>query len=105
MSEFPWEVEIRKATRRGLESLSDVSVRPTTDEERREFVKLIQLGYIFMGCDRRIDSLPWVHFPKRLLADLIRLQARYDSLWTRFDSLDTVRVKLERKVAKLEKKQ
>jgi hypothetical protein len=104
MAEFPWEAELRETIREELESLCATSIRPTTDQERREFIKLAQLGYIDQRIDNRVDAIPWVNFPKRLVADVIRQEARYASLWARFEEQDRGRVKLERELTKLKAK-
>ena len=65
----------------------------------------MSLGYISQLIDTRTDSLPWWGFPKRLLADLIRLEARYASLWDRFSEMADEEVpKLEREIARLKGK-
>jgi hypothetical protein len=100
MAEFPWETELRESIREELERLCATSIRPTTDQERREFIRLSQLGYIRLACDSRIDSVPWAHFGGRLVADLIRLEARYASLWARFEEQDRVQAKRERELTR-----
>ena len=102
MAEFPWEAELRGAIRAELAYLCEPSIRPTTSEERREFAKLAQLGHIQLSCDSRIDSVPWYGFPRRLVADLIRLEARYSSVWARFEAQAAKQVELVRKIALLE---
>ena len=105
MSEFDWEVDLKKAIREGIERLSATSVRPTTDQERRDFIELTQLGYISLSCDKRTDGVPWTHFPKRLIADIVRLEANHASLWNRFSEMADEEVpKLKRKIAQLESK-
>ena len=102
MAEVPWEAELRESTRDELASHCEGSIRPTNVEERREFVKLAQLGYIRIAFDSRIDKIPWVGFAGRLVADLIRLEARHSSLWARFEEQDAAEVELKRKIARLE---
>ena len=104
MSEFDWETELRESIRDELEWLCEASIRPTNSEERREFIKLAQTGYISLNFDSRIDRIPWIHFPGRLVADLIRLEAKNASLFARLDKLDTTRGKLERELARLKAK-
>ena len=104
MPEQEWETDLRKSIRNELAHLCEGGIRPTKDEERREFVKLAQLGYLTLHTDSRIDGAPWHGFPGRLVADLIRLEARYSSLWNRFSEMSDEEVpKLERKIARLEK--
>ena len=100
MAEFPWEAELRESIRDELAHLCEGGIRPTNAEERREFVKLAQLGYISLAFDSRIDGAPWHGFPGRLVADLIRLEARYSSLWARFEEQAAKQVELERKIAR-----
>ena len=101
MAEFPWETELRGAIRAELAELCEPSIRPTTTEERQEFARLAQLGHIQLSCDSRIDSVPWYGFPRRLVADLIRLEARYSSLWRRFEEQDAAEAELKREIARL----
>ena len=104
MTEFAWETELNEHIREELESLCAPGIRPTTDQERREFVKLAQLGYIRLTLDSRIDSIPWASFGSRLVADIIRLEARYASLWSRFEEQDEAKAKLERELVNLKTK-
>ena len=104
MAEFDWETALRKSIRDDLAYLCEIGIRPTSVEERREFGKFVSLGYIVLSCDSRNESIPWFHFPKRLLADLIRLEAKYASLWARFEEQDGVQTKLERELATLKAK-
>ena len=105
MAERSWEAELRDSIRDELTYLCEPSIRPTNSEERREFIKLAQTGYISLNFDSRIDRIPWSHFPGRLVADLIRLEARYASLWGRFSEMADEEVpKLEREIARLKGK-
>lgn len=101
---FQWERDLAEEIEAGLRESNEISIRPTTLEERREFSRLTQLGYIRFSCDSRIDSLPWFYFGKRLLADIIRLEARNSSLFQRLDETDTKRGKAERALERTKKK-
>jgi len=50
--------------------------------------------------DRRIDPIPWVHFPKRLAADLLRAKHRCRKLLEKADAADAAREKAEQALAK-----
>ena len=89
-----WEKELQGAIRAELERLTAGSIRPTTAEERQMFVELSQTGHIRLDVSVGMNPLQWTGFATRLVADLIRLEARYSSLWARFEEQD---VKLERK--------
>ena len=99
-----WERDLAEQIERELREFNEIGIRPTTPEERREFARLIQLGYITLGIDSRIDRVAWFQFPRRLLADLIRGEARSNSLFERLDETDTKRGKAERALERTKKK-
>lgn len=84
-----WTIEVDEDPELEIQELTNYMTRPTTHEERREFNKLCQLGYIRLGCDERVDSVPWNFFPTRLMADLIRAEEKVSRLLEKLDAKDS----------------
>ena len=90
-----WEKELQGAIRAELERLTAGSIRPTTAEERQVFVELSQTGHIRLDVTAEANRVRWTGFATRLVADLIRSEARYSSLWARFEEQDAEVEKLK----------